>query len=309
MSSGVATRSLFKNVWFLTSSGFKYGYVFLYGSRVEDAAEGEPAPEYELAELLYDFEGNAIVAHGYSVLVDLVEYVFRGMQNIDLSIFTREELRKLTKIGVVNAYINGVTLPFARTKHPEVVIDIARENSMRIGVIAERGVVSKNPFTVILEVDGDRVYYDDKKIGIYDSVICKPIRVSEKCVLIDSIGYGNLTTAIELVYRETGSPDFSFRILTNMYRISDIDNGYVEKGAASDLIIYDLKNPLKAIPISSAQSAYSLLTRSMQPDIVFIGGDVFYEFGENLAIPIVKVNELLKKVAYAKPTGFESHPS
>jgi len=38
-----------------------------------------------------------------------------------------------------------------------------------------------------------------------------------------------------------------------------------------------------------------LVMRAQQPDIVFIGGDIFYDHGENLAIPVVKIHEIIKK--------------
>jgi hypothetical protein len=31
--------------------------------------------------------------------------------------------------------------------------------------------------------------------------------------------------------------------------------------------------------------------------MVFIGGDIFYDHGENLAIPVVKIHELIKRKA------------
>lgn len=296
MSSGVATRSLLKNTWFLAENGFKHGYVFMYGSRIEDAGEGEPAPEYELVELVYDFEGYAVAVHGYSLMVDLVEYVVRNIGDVDLSIFTKDELKKLANVGVVNAYTSGVTLPITRTNHPEVVVEIARENNIRIGIVAERGTVSRrNPFTLLLEVDGGWVYHGDRKIGEYDRLVCKPTNPHANCAIVDARGYGNIVTAIEEVYREMCSPEVSYRILTGPYRVGEIDSGFIEKRSSSDIIVYDLKNPLKAIPIKSAKHAYALLSRSQQPDIVFVGGDLFYEHGENLAIPVVKINELLRK--------------
>ncbi|MEM1772807.1 MAG: hypothetical protein QXQ71_03180 [Desulfurococcaceae archaeon] len=295
MSSGLTTRCLFKNTWYLSSSGFKYGYVFVYGTRIQDDGEGEPDPELELSELVYDFNGDAVIAHGYSLLVDIVEYVVRGLSGIDLSVFTREELRKIAKAGLVNAYMNGITLPVARTNHPEVIVDIARENSFRIGIIADRGTVARNPFIVLLELDGQWVYLDDRKIGEYSTVICKPSEPRNTCILPDARGYGNITTAIEETYTTARDPLLSFRILTNFYRTTGIDNGFVEKGSASDLIIYDLKNPLKTMPLITLEHPYKLLARSQQPDVVFIGGDVFYEQGENLAIPVVKINEIIKK--------------
>lgn len=295
MSSGLTTRCLFKNTWYLSSSGFKHGYVFIYGTRIQDEGEGEPEPELELSELVYDFDGDAVVAHGYSLLTDVVEYVVRGLSDVDLSVFTREELRKIAKAGVVNAYMSGVTLPVARTNYPEIVGDIARENSIRMGIIAERGTVSRNPFIVLLELDGEWVYFEDKKIGEYTSIICKPVEPRSTCMLLDARGYGNITTAIEEAYTATRDPGSSFRVLTNFYRATGIDNGFVEKGSASDLIIYDLKNPLKTIPLMRDEHLYKLMARSQQPDVVFIGGDIFYEHGENLAVPVVKINELFKK--------------
>lgn len=294
MSISVATRCLIKNTWYLTSTGFKYGYIFVNGSRVEQADEGEPPPELELAELMYDFNGDAVITHGYSLLVDIVEYNLRGLPRVDLSIYTREELKKLAKVGVVNAYTNGVTLPVAWTSRPEIVADVARENSIRVGVIAERGVVSRNPFTVLIELDNGQLYVDDRAVGRVDEAICSPRSVSDRCFLIDARGYGNLTTATEEVYSSARDVDTGYKLLTSLYRVTNIDNGYIEAGSSSDLVIHDLKNPLKSIPIAMSENLYRLLSRSQQPDVVFIGGDIFYDHGENLAIPVVKVHELFK---------------
>ena len=295
MASGYATRTLLKNTWYLSSSGFKYGYVFLDSTRISDVGEGEPPPEYELADLLYDFNGDAVVFHGYSLILDVVEYVFRGLQGVDLSIFTREELKKLANVGLVNSYINGVTLPIAITMHPEVVVDVARENMMRVGLVVERGTVAGNPFTVLLEVDEGKLYHGDRVIGEYSKLICTPSRVNTDCSIVDARGYGNVLTAIEEVFAHTGNPDQSLRILTSTYRVTGIDSGFVEKASTSDLLIHDVKNPLKTIPLTMQENLYQIAVRSQQPDMVFIGGDIFYDHGENLAIPVVKINELLKK--------------
>ena len=303
MSLGVSTRTLLRNVWYLSSTGFKQGYVFINASRVEDAGEGDPPPEYELAELLYDFEGEAVVHHGYSVIADIVEYVFRGLDQPDLSIFTREELRKLASVGLVSSYMSGVTLPIAVTKYPEIIVDIARENMMRIGLVVERGTIPRSPYILPLEVDNGKVYYEDKVIGEYKWFSCPPTRVDSKCIVVDARGYGNALTAIEEVFMNMQSYEESIRILTNIYRVVGIDSGYVEKGATSDLVVHDTKNPLKAIPLTSSLNLYKLIARSQQPDIVFIGGDVFFEKGENLAIPLVKINEILrKKLKHSPPS-------
>lgn len=295
MSSGLALRCLLKNTWYLSSKGFNKGYVYIYGGRVEEVGEGEPEPEYELADLLYDFEGDALAVHGYSVVLDVVEYVVRGVSGVDLTVFTREELKKLAKIGVVNAYTNGITLPVAITKYPEVVVDVARENGVRIGLIVERGVVSKTPFTPILEVENGYLYYEDKRLGLLEKTLCTPLNPTEDCLIVDARGYGNTLTAVEEVYRLAKTPERGYQLLTGFYRVAGLDSGYLDKNAASDIIVYDTRNPMKTIPMTDLTSLYTLLKRSLQPDLVFVGGDVFYEKGENLAIPVVKVNELFKK--------------
>ncbi len=295
LASGMATKTLLKNTWFLSSSGFKYGYVFINGSRIEDAGEGDPPPEYELVELMYDFEGDALVTHGYSVVVDIVEYVLRGLDNIDLSIFTREELRKLANVGLVNSYINGVTLPVAITSKPEVVADVARENMMRIALIVDRGTVSRNPFLLLLEVDNGKVYFEDRVIGEYNTVICKPKTITSECRILDTRQYGNTTTAIEEAFMTIGDAHKAIELLTNTYRLTGVDSGYIEKNSASDLIIHDMKNPLKTLPLVKTANMEKLVMRAQQPDIVFIGGDIFYDHGENLAIPVVKIHEIIKK--------------
>ncbi|MGC8982972.1 MAG: hypothetical protein ACP5KA_04370 [Desulfurococcaceae archaeon] len=294
MSSFTASRSLLSNVWYLTSEGFKQGFVFLRGTRIEDVGE-EPPPEYELAELVYNFESSALVVHGYSLIVDLLEYVTRMIGDPDISTLTKQESKKLVEVGIVNAYINGVTLPIAVTKYPEVVGEAARQNGVRVGVIAERGTVSPNPFLVVFEVDNGHLYYEDSKLGPL-STICRPETASKSCLLVDARGYGNVLTAIEEVYRSFNEPLESYKLLTNPYKLAHIDGGFVEKGSASDVLVYDLRNPLKAAPILGEYCLYKVLSRSQQPDIVFIGGDVFYEFGENLAIPLVKVMDVVKKV-------------
>ncbi|MEM2025305.1 MAG: hypothetical protein QXW94_03350, partial [Desulfurococcaceae archaeon] len=160
--------------------------------------------------------------------------------------------------------------------------------------LAERGTVARNPFILLLEIDSGWIYYEDRKVGEHTS-ICKPAIHREDCLVLDARGYGNLTTAIEETYRSSSDPIISYKLLTNAYSLCGVDTGYVEKGSASDLIIYDLKNPLKTAPIKTQQHMFAVIARSQQPDIVLIGGDVFYEHGENLAIPIVKVNELVRK--------------
>lgn len=294
-ASTTAVKILLKNTWFLSSDGFKQGYVFIEGSRISETGEGETPPEYELAELVYDFERESLVVHGYSVLVDIVEYVFRGIPGIDLSVFTIDELKKLANVGIVNSYVNGVTLPVAITSYPEVIARVARENMMRIVLITQRGTVSKSPYVLLLEVDNNRVYYEDKAIGYYEDFTCTPSKINEKCKIIDTRGYGNLLTAIEEVFRSIG-PEKAITLLTNPYRLVGIDSGYVEKNSTSDLVIHDTRNPLKTMPLWSSENLYRLLARSQQPDIVFINGDVFYEHGENLAIPVVKIHEVIKKL-------------
>lgn len=296
MSTGIATRCLMKNTWFLSRDGFKHGYIFVNGTRIEQAEEGDPPPELELSDLLYDFNSDGVVLHGYSLIVDLVEYNIRGLTNIDLSVFSREELKKLAKVGVVNAYTSGVTLPIAWTRRPDIVSDIARENGIRIGLITERGTVSKNPFIVLFEVDDRVLYFEDAKIGELSEVICTSRSINNKCLVLDARGYGNILTAIEEVFNYSMSIDHGYRLLTNPYRIAGIDDGYIEASSASDLVIHDLKNPLKSIPLKPSSNLYMVIARSQQPDVVFIGGDVFYDHGENLAIPVVKIQEIFKEI-------------
>lgn len=293
MTISTLTRSLLKNAWFLSKEGFKRGYIFIRGSRVEDAGE-QPEPEYELSELVYDFEDSAIIVHGYSLLVDVVEYVIRRISDVDLSIFTKDEKKKLAEVGLVNAYINGITLPVTETSYPEVVLDVARENGMRVGIIAERGTVPRSPFALLLEVDNGWIYFEDSRIG-RSSSICTPGSYKSDCLLVDARGYGNITTAIEETYRSNPNALASYKLLTGVYNLCGIDTGFIERGSASDILIYDLKNPLKAAPIRTEQHMFVVLARSQQPDIVIIGGDIFYEHGENLAIPVVKVNEMIQK--------------
>jgi hypothetical protein len=296
MSSLTASRSLLNNIWYLSRSGFKKGFVFLYGTRVMDEGE-EPVPEYELSELVIDFEGKALIVHGYSLLVDIVEYVFRGVSsNVDLSVLSRDEIKKLAEVGLVNAYISGVTLPVAYTRHIEAVVNAARENGVRVGILAERGTVSSNPFLVLFEIDSGKLYFEDRVLGTVEKSVCTPHRAGNNCVLVDARGYGNTLTAVEEVYRSVSSVKEAYEILTKPYRIAGVDEGYVEKGSASDLIVYDLRNPLKASPHSREDHLYAVMARSQQPDIVFVGGDVFFEFGENLAIPISRVDTILVKL-------------
>ena len=296
MSSLVGSRSLLNNTWYFSRSGFKKGFVFLYGSRVMDEGE-EPLPEYELSELVVDFEGKALVIHGYSLLVDVVEYVFRGFKSqVDLSVLTKQEIKKLAEVGLVNAYTSGVTLPVAYTRHIEALVDAARENSMRVGVLAERGTVSSNPFLIVFEIDNGRVYFEDRVLGDLNSVICTPQRTRSSCILIDARGYGNTLTAVEETFRSVGVVKEAYEILTKPYKITSLDEGYVEKGCVSDIIVYDLRNPLRASLHERQEHFYTIIARSQQPDIVFIGGDIFYEFGENLAIPITRIDNILVKL-------------
>lgn len=288
-------RILLNNTWYLEPDGFKKGYVFIDGFYIKSTGE-EPEPEYELSELQYDFNGYGIVIHGYSVVIDTLEYFFKGFKEIDYSIFTRQELKKIMEATLLRSYISGVTLPIIETPFIDIVMDIARENSLKVGVITEEGsgrdTVDRNVFFLTRRNNG--LYYGDKLLGEIKE-ICKPSDVDQECLVIDTRGYGAVSTAIEIVFKKLGDPSLAYRVLTNPYRLLRVDNGFVQASSSADLLIHDLREPLKSFPIYRPEQCYEVLWRTSTPDMVLVNGNVIYERGENLVFSLSKLHEIIGK--------------
>ncbi|MEM3926841.1 MAG: hypothetical protein QXU13_04605 [Desulfurococcaceae archaeon] len=291
-------KILFNNTWYLEPGGFRKGFIFVDGLFVKSTG-AEPEPEYEFSELSYDLGGYGVVVHGYSMIIDTLEYFLKGFR--DYSIFTKQELKKIMEASLLRSYVSGVTLPIVETPFVDLVMDIAREYSFRIGVIVRHDdrydFMDKNILFIVKK--NNNLYSNDKVITQANSV-CKPEDVSPDCNIIDARGYGALFTGIEIVFKRLRNPLLAYRLLTNPYRLLSVDDGFVQSGASADLLVYDLKDPLKSLPLSDPEQCYEVLSRTSTPDIVVVNGNVVYERGENLVFTLSKLHEIVGKAIKSK---------
>lgn len=288
-------RFLINNVIMFSDEGLKKGFIFIYNGKITDLGE-EPPPEYELSELVYDYEGRALAVHGFSILASLTDYPFRGIENADLSVYSRQELEKFAQAGIYELLLNGITFPIIEDKYPEIIIRLLKSLKLKGALVVERGTIKYYPDIIILEKENNRVYYNDKLLGIYDDIFCDINSVPRKmgeCItysLIGSISY-NVSALITQAYRSLG--DRVFRILTNSYRVLGVDKGTITKAAEADLLIYSSKDPVKAVPMNV--DPLIMIVRGYPPDQVIIEGDIFFDKYESLVIAKPDIDQIINR--------------
>ncbi len=292
---GSSIRFLINNVVMFSDEGIKKGFIFISNGKIADLGE-EPPPEYELSELVYDYEGKALAIHGFSVLASLTDYPFRGIREPDLSVYSRQELEKFAQAGIYELLLNGVTFPIIEDKHPEIVVHLLKSLELKGALVVEKGAVKHYPDIIILEKKNDKIYYNDRLLGKYDEIFCDINNVPsqiDKCMaysLIGSISY-NVSALITQAYRSLG--DKIFHILTNSYRMLGIDKGTITKASKADLLIYSSKDSLKTAPLTLDPLIMS--ARGYPPDQVIISGDIFFDKYESLVIAKPNIDQIVNR--------------
>lgn len=267
------------------------GFVYFDESGVIDEGE-EPEPEYELSELVYNFDYNVYVVHGFSVLVNASKYVFRGGRG-DTSIFSKEDVKKIVYAALFELVLNGVTLPIVMDENPEIVAETARMNGLMVTLLVEKGTCRKQPEVMYIEVDNGVLYIHDEKIGLMNELLCRSDRINDKCVFLD-ISEESTWNISSIIYHMVKSNSTGLNevlsMLTKPYRTLGLDNGVVEKKCRSDLLIYDLRNSLFT---STLDQLDKVLLRGYPPDYVFIRGDIYFEKNEALIIVPIRIHDIV----------------
>ncbi|MEM4691227.1 MAG: hypothetical protein QXT88_02620 [Desulfurococcaceae archaeon] len=287
-------KVLLNNVYYLKDAVYKGFIYFDENSIIEEGSE--PDPEYELSELVYEFKENAFILHGFSVIVNPTRYLYRGFNNLEMSVFDEREIEKLVYSALYELIINGVTLPIIIDEKPEVVSKILFENGIKGVLIVDRGTSRRIGDNIYLEIDETSIYHEDSRIGYVHDLICRVDNFKSNCVFLDirEEGTWNLSSIIYYIVRSKGvDVENVIRVLTNPYRLLKIDSGKIEKGSKPDLLIYDLKNSFLTTPINMLK--YVVL-RGYTPDYVFLRGDALVEKREPLELtPLDLLDIVLKR--------------
>ncbi|AFL66967.1 hypothetical protein [Desulfurococcus amylolyticus] len=293
MSEGI--RVLLSNLWFPSRDGVVKGVIFLENGKIGFIGE-TPEPEHELSELQYDFQGHAIALHGFSAIVDLVEYPFRRLGINDFSTLSRDELERLAEVGFANALANGITMPIVYTEHLKPVEKISRELGIKVVIIHEGEVVEKSGLYYLLVKEGN-IYFNDEKIGVLSDITCSPQRITEKCRIMDLRSTGSTISSLSILYESGVDSGRLYRILVEPYRITRVGEGVIDVNEIADLQVIDLGNPLKASIIRHEDDFWATVSRFMDPDIVFVNGESYYERGEHLVVPVKNITGILDKIS------------
>ncbi len=268
------------------------GFILFDEERIIDHGT-EPEPEYELSELVINHEYKAYVVHGFSIALDPLKYPFRGFnEEIDLSIYSVDELKQIGLAAFYELYMNGVTLPIVYGEHAEIVNNIAREHNLSLAIIDEDKTLPRYKGVIYLDRRDDKLYLDERELGVYDELICSISRITRNCLAIDVKEFFTLNVSFiaSKIYEVTGSLTKTIELLVKPYIMLDLDNGYIDKEAKPDILVYSFRDSRKLVPYNKIE--YVVL-RGYPPDQVFVNGDMFFDKGEPLVLLPVELNTLL----------------
>ncbi|MET1160196.1 MAG: hypothetical protein ABWW65_04485 [Thermoprotei archaeon] len=288
-------RTFFNNIYYLSEKGVEKGFIFFDNSRIIDIGT-TPEPEYEFVEYVNDYDYRAIAMHGFSIAFSPEKYVQRGLDiDIDLSTLSREEFKKIVYALLYELYMNGVTLPILVSNNVDLIASIAKEYGLSIGVIHEKGVSSKYREIIDIEVSGDNAYYNDQVLGNKKEIFCTINSISSKCrvLLVENMYTLNISIIAHYVYNKTGSLQKTLKLLTEPYRLLELDNGYISKNSKPDIVVYKLDDSRKSIPLKYVE--YVIL-RGYPPDQVFVNGDSFFDRGEALVLVPISIYDIVTKL-------------
>ncbi|RLG84353.1 MAG: hypothetical protein DRO40_01565 [Thermoprotei archaeon] len=294
MEKGV--RILFDKVIFLARKGFVKGYVFIEGDTVKNVGEETPL-SYSFSELVYDFEYKAVITHGYSIAIAPSYYPFRGFKSLshfDLTVFSRDEIKEFIKASFYELYLNGVTLPLIyNDPETDLVIDVARIINIPIAIIGETDhlenyiniIDNKTIYGIAI---GDKI---EDAVSVSRQDVCTIENLSHDCRILYLDKIFNLHATLYAITSKLGSLHRVVKLLTEPYRILNIDNGFVDKGSRADIVLYNAGKIPKAPIIDTSPEI--VIARSYHPDIVLVNGDVAIEYGESY---ILNPEEISRKI-------------
>ncbi|WP_440059067.1 hypothetical protein ACSU1N_04580 [Thermogladius sp. 4427co] len=270
---------LYGETFYYSSKGVNKGFVFIEGDRITDIGVEAP-PEYELSELLLKYDKPALITHGFSAIIPGPEFAFRGLEE-GYERIGAELFEKSIEASISIAISNGITLPI-------LVDDASCKATAILSRLQVRGVtITPEPcsrpgvLNILLDRAGN-LFYNGNVIGNIRDVVCSPGSVSEKCLFLDT--RSEHSRNVESWLTKSNNPRILYEILVKPYRILRLDNGFVDVKSLSDILVYDLSDPLLSIPISRLDPV--AVAMRGRPQVVIVGGDIAYEKGEYLlAIP------------------------
>lgn len=287
------TKILLEDTYYLaTDMKFYRGFVFIEGDKVVDVGS-TPLTEHLLSELHYNFNGKAVVFHGFSVVVSPSSYLL-GEAGIDISVFSNNEVRGLIKVLFYELLMNGVTLPLIYELDERIVklvIDVAKMLKIPVAIISKKNIL-ENYMNLI---DEKLIYaIDVSHKGIVQDFCIDSIKYGCKYLMLKNILNLNAVIATYLGKMENGY-DKVIEVLSNPYRLLSIDNGVIDKNSRSHIIVYDARKPLKAPMIAS--NPIAILKKGYLPDLVIIDGDIVMEQGIVYIIDENEVTSVLDKIS------------
>lgn len=287
-------HTLLNNVYILKKEGIDKGFIYFDNDKIIDTGK-EADPIYELSELVIDYEYKALAIHGYSVLTNLSGYPYRGLGvKTDLSIFTRDELKKIISAALYELVMNGVTFPVIYDQYIDLAIQILKEHSLKAVIIAEEGTVPEYTGLYYVYMRGDNLYYNDEKLGFIRDIICRPEKINNNCLFLDLRDYYtyNVSYVTNILFKLSKNIYTVLDVFTKPYQLIKIDNGYIDKQAKPDIVIYDLREPYLVTPRNYISLS---VLRGYVPSQVFISGDIFFDHGESLILAKTRIDFILEK--------------
>ncbi len=271
-------RVLFKNIYMYTVNGLSKGFIYVEDGVMKDYGL-EPRPEYELSELVYDFEYKAIAFYGFSYAIKPSTYPYRCSY---IREGVRENVEKYIKASLIESIRHGLTYPiiFDSPAYIDRIIQVLRTTNLKAGIVLDRDSIDyyrkyssfKNIEFIILDGDLEVCGEDVTCIGMDD--VCSEDNASQSCSLL----YIEYTTIPYLVYHRLSakgvSPKQVFKLLTSGYRLLKLGSGFIEKNVIADILVYDLRD-LKTPLLRN--DPLSIVFRGYPPDIIVLNGEVVVE--------------------------------
>jgi len=289
----MSIHTLLNNIFYNGVEGVVEGFILFNNEKVVDIGE-RAKPEYELSELVIDYGYRAYALHGYSLAIDPSKYLVRGLnEDLDLSIYSDNELEKIVYAVLYEMYLNGITLPVLFNELLEIVNRVVKEHSLEAVIVHDEGTLKHYTGIIYVERRGDKLYVNDRELGSFDKLFCTIQRVSSECVFIDISGLPTLNTST-VIYELSKNigVNSAIKLLINPYRVLGMDHGVLENGCRPDILVYDLRDSRLTIP---RQYVEYVVLRGYPPSQVFVKGDTFFDHGESLVLTPSRIDDILFK--------------
>lgn len=292
-------RALIDKIYYMRPNRItSKGFIYIDGNSIADVGAEAPV-EYSLSELYYSFDGKAFAIHGFSIALTPSLYPFRGTGSsyVELSVFSKEEIRGFIKSAFYELLVNGITLPIVYREKDEyigLVIDVAKSISIPLVIMGGKELLDRYNNSI----DNKMVYSMVLGVDVAEKNICYD-EISGSCDVVYLKNTLNINSLIAFSVMNNGVYE-TIEVLVKPYKILGISKGFVDKGSRADILVYDGRSPPKAPLLSRAP--YSVITRGYPPDIVFLNGDIVVERGVVYPISDMEVSKALE-VVYSKMVG------